>query len=810
MQDLYQAAIEHHQAGRLDDAIAIYKKILIEHGQHPQVLYLLGVALYTGNALEDAENALSLAHMMQPSHLPTLCCLAHTLRKQHKHESAIGHYRRILETPPPMGEAQEGLALSLALHAENIATLDINQAKALTAEAYQIASKDVTILQACGYVAFVDEDYEKAEAFYREQLEIAPENADVHFNLGKIFFIQKKFQWAAGAFQSALERNPTLSQSHLFIGKSAVYNSQWALAREHLEKYKNSGQPLKADWHYFYGETLRHLDEKRQAIIHLQKAILENPEYAEAYSTLGHIFRSQKRLDQSLECLHKALEIKPQLFEALFGLSMTYREYTSKNKSEHMQKALDYGLKAYEIRDDAGSEFNLANVYMAFGLPQQSIVHYKQALAKDVENPGSESSCCFNCNYLEEISAQDLFEQHKRWGERFITPYDAHRFPHHNTPDPHKRIRIGFLSPDFCIHPVAYFFRPVFEAFDRDKLEIFLFYNNYADKPLDQFSLKFKELADHWLEIQGKSHKETAECIHEHNIDILIDLAGHSCGHKLFPMAFKPAPVQCTWLGYPNTTGSHAIDYRIVDPITDPPESQSISTEKLLHLPKGFNCYRPPYKFPEPQPAPALKNGYVTFGSFNNTCKHTPRLLRLWGRMIQAVPNARIALKDKFLAIEKTKKFVIDNLCAGGLDPERIIFIDFTHTNLEHLEKYSQIDIALDPHPYNGTTTSCEALMMSVPILTKLGDRHTSRVTASLLHRLNMDDWIARDDDHLIELAQEKASDIQALANTRTYIKENVLNSPICDNQGFAQDFEVAMRKIWTQWCNEQSTQTLA
>ncbi len=805
MEEILKDAIYQHQSGNLEGALELYRSILIDYGEHAHVFYLMGVASHGLGKYENAVDAFEVALRLDPTHAPTACGMGNSLSKLNYLEDACKAYRLALEIRPFYTEATTHLLQLLVDKAQFlIDSGDCVSAQVAVDEAYQLNESNVSVLHLCGSLAFKKGELDQAETFFRRVLDKTPEDATVHFNLGRIFFEQKKFAWALGAFKSSLERDSTCANTLLLAGKSAVHQGLFGQALDYLEKYKQIGiTPLDRNFNYYYGETLRNQDKPREAIVHLQKFIVENPRHVEAYVSLGNALRKQKKYEASANSFQKALEIDADHFDALFCASLTYREYKEKDKNENMNRALEYATKALTMTpENAGCLFNISNVYMDFGLPSDSAVHYAKALEYDRENASSESSFCFNSNYIDTLSREELFKQHVTWGEKYIERHRAERLVHKNSAEPHRRIRLGFISPDLCIHPVGYFFKPVFMCLDKNEFETFLYYNNFDDKPIDTFSHDFKERADHWYEIQKKERKELAEFIHSHEIDILIDLAGHSCGHKLLAMAYKPAPIQMTWLGYPNTTGSSAIDYRIVDGITDPVEHQAISAEKLLQLPCGFNCYNMPYKFPEmAAEIPVVKNGYITFGSFNNTCKHTPTILQLWGRIVHSIPNARLVFKDKFLALQKTRNYILENVCSAGLEPSRVQFLDFSASNYEHIEQYTQIDIALDPHPYNGTTTTCEALLMGVPILTRLGDRHASRVTASVLSRIGLDDWVARDEEHLVELAHEKAANIQALRELHPTLRQRMLESTVCDAPRFTQQFEASLREVWRKWC---------
>ena len=836
MQEQLDSAISLHQQNRVNEAIEAYNQILIDHGENAQVFYLLAAAHYMLGHGEYALIASEQAFRLNPAHPANLCLLGHIHRLDSRWDEAITYYQKTLDLQPNYQEALVQLMELCAEHeqpekqkiaqdylerllennsshphwllkAAQLAEKRGDADQALDYAQRAIHAKNPSMDEAheiMGRIAAEKADYKLAEKHFRVLLKRRPDEPGSHYNLGYVFYYRKQYIWAVNAFESALELDPDLPEANFMAGKASCRLKHPDKALERLERYAQLSGELTAEYHYFKGEALRHKKELRQAIVELQQALLLKPDYTQAYQALGGVFRKKEYYDKSLECFHRALEIDPSNFDAILGISIAYKDYKKENKNEHMEKALEYAHQALDMRPKyAGALYNMANVYMDFGLPHQSIPYYQKALDNDVKNASSYSSCCFNSNYLQTLDRKELFEQHRVWGERYCKPKLEEAYTHTNDPDPERKIRLGFISPDFRVHPVAYFFRPVYDQLDREQFEIFMYYNNYDEKAADAHTNAFKQGADHWYEIQDKKQNEVAELIHDDRVDILIDLAGHSCGHKLLPMAFKPAPLQGTWLGYPNTSGSSAIDFRITDPITDPHEDQEISVERILHLPTGFNCYRMPYKFPQPQPTPALDNGYITFGSFNNSCKHNKEILRLWSHLLHAVPNAKIAFKDKYITLKRTQRYVLDNICQYGISEDRVMFLDFAKTNADHLKNYAKIDIALDPSPYNGTTTTCEALMMGVPVLTFLGDRHAARVSASILSRVGLSDWIAQDEKHMVAIAKAKASNIEALQQLRMGMRDRVLESPLCDAELVAREFRDAMRDEWRNWCQQ-------
>lgn len=353
---------------------------------------------------------------------------------------------------------------------------------------------------------------------------------------------------------------------------------------------------------------------------------------------------------------------------------------------------------------------------------------------------------------------------------------------------------MGYVSPDFHAHSVAYFIEPVLARHDPAAVETYC----YAEvaQP-DAFTEHMKTLAAHWRGTFGRSDDEVADMIRNDAIDILIDLAGHTAHNRLAVFARRPAPVQVTYLGYPNTAGLPQMDYRLTDAAADPPGQEVYYTESLVRLPQGFLCYAPPHESPAVGPLPAATGGCITFGSFNALPKMNNEVIALWARVLQSVPGARLILKNKSLQDAKT----CERYRQHFHPPERIELLGWLDDPADHLSIYHRVDIALDTFPYNGTTTTCEALWMGVPVITLAGERHAGRVGLSLLTQLGLTELIAKTPDEYVRLAVALAGNRERLAALRAGLRERMRRSPLCDAQSFTRDLEAAYREMWHKWC---------
>ena len=345
---------------------------------------------------------------------------------------------------------------------------------------------------------------------------------------------------------------------------------------------------------------------------------------------------------------------------------------------------------------------------------------------------------------------------------------------------------------------MAFFLEPILSTHDRVEFESVC----YSDvKQPDAVTGRLRALAGEWRDIRGRSDDQVAELVRRDRIDILVDLAGHTAGNRLLVFARKPAPVQVTYLGYPNTTGLTSIDYRITDECADPTgAADRLHTEKLVRLKNGFLCYLPPEESPEVSPTPVLRNGTVTFGSFNQLPKLSNEVVRIWAATLSRVPGSRLLLKAHGFSNEETRSRFRERFAEHGITPDRLELRCDVPSTRSHLELYGEVDVALDPFPYNGTTTTCEALWMGVPVIAWAGPTHRARVGVSLLTGLGLAEWIAESRERYVELAVELAGDPARLDRIRHGLRDRMRQAPLMDGAGFTRGLEQAYREMWRSW----------
>ena len=476
-----------------------------------------------------------------------------------------------------------------------------------------------------------------------------------------------------------------------------------------------------------------------------------------------------------------------------------------------MHRVSDYDAMAKHLAavpDDSNQAANAANLMgmmlMSQGKAREGLDFMERTAALAPDAFELQATRVMFKNYDPDISTDDLRDHHFALGRHFgntLPEMDSDGLA--RLYDPERRLRIGFVSPDLRAHSVAFFIQPYLSAFDRERFEVYA-YAHLARE--DTISLALRENVTCWRNIFTMTNSALAEQIRKDQVDILIDLAGLTRDTRILAFTARPAPIQMTYIGYPNTTGFSAIDYRITDGIADPDGTDDQHSETLIRLPGCFLCYAIPEHAPPVEPGPSEHRDYVTFGSFNNFTKVNPETVALWADVLNAVPGSRLLCKSQSSKDQTAQSVIRQGLEKAGIDPGRISFSSFRKTQESHLSVYHDIDIALDTFPYNGTTTTCEALWMGVPVVTLCGERHASRVSASLLSTIGFPAGIAESRDEYVLTARLLAETPGMLRMLRRTLRDSVMRSPLCDSRFHAERLENAFRTVWRAWC-EQRTQ---
>lgn len=539
--------------------------------------------------------------------------------------------------------------------------------------------------------------------------------------------------------------------------------------------------------------ALRRLDA---AFLAFKQALILSPDVPKLYVLLGYAALSIGDSARAEQLCWRALSLGPDHAAASNLAIIRMRE-------GRIAAALSLGRIAAALQPDVAETWvNLGSIHMHAGSPGESARITQHALTLRPVYSEAHSNILIAQEFLD-IPPLELLGWHRRFDAIHGRPRAAHYDRHTNTPDPNRRLRVGYVSSDFRQHVASCFFEPLLAAHDPTQVEAICYSDTVAP---DGVTRRLTALAGGWRVSVGAGEAELAAAIRADRIDILVDLTGHSSGNRQTVFARRPAPIQVTWLGYPDTSGLSAMDYRIVDGITDPEGiADGLACETLIRLPDGFLCYWPPKGAPEPSMTRSERP--VTFGSFNKLAKITPNVIAAWATILRRRPEARLLLKALGLADDSVRNRVLGQFSDQGVPADRLELIGWSPSWLEHLALYNRIDVALDSFPYNGTTTTCEALWMGVPVVTWLGERHAARVGASLLRRIGLHDLIAMSLDDYVDRAAWLAADPARLATLRAETRSRMRASPLCDALGFARRMEDAYRTMWQRWCSARLTQ---
>lgn len=674
---------------------------------------------------------------------------------------AVEHYYEALRLDPSLYAAQYNLGV-VYLEAG-----DLQRALQHTEQAYQLDPRRVDAMNNMGAIHRAQGNHEAATQWYRAAIRLSPNCTTMQTNL------------AVALVSLGLQIKAT-------DPKGAIKCYQ-----ESLVHY-----PTNASAYYNLGVSYAEMHKSDKALINYQLTVHFNRGCAEAYNNMGVVYKEKENLERALMCYHMALQCNPRFAQALNNIGMVY------TATGRLQEALEYLSRAVIAAPTYAEAYNnLGWLFWDEGDLGQALRMYERCieLAPTSKNPGQNRLLALN--YVLDVPVNLIFEAHRAWAERFSLdlPQPFTNWPVERKVD--RRLRICYISPDFFHHSVSFFCHCLFEHRDRDKFDIFLYSNTSRE---DDKTELFKSMvpANRWKLIVGKSAQEVADMMREEQIDILVELAGHTANNRLDVAVLKPAPVQITYIGYNNTTGLGSIDYRVTDAIVDPVDTEQEFSEELVRLPGCFLCYTPPDKLPDVDPLPAIREGFITFGSFSCLAKLNPQCVALWARVLQEVPTSRLLIKAKgFYSRDVQAKFIAQ-FERFGIRSHRLKLLSLTTTSFDHLKTYNEVDIALDTFPYSNTTTTCEALVMGVPTICLTGRTHGSRVGCTLLTAINLPEFIAETREDYVEKAKSLANNLNQLSEMRQSLRRSLLASKLCDGPGFVREkYEPMLIEKWKSFC---------
>jgi protein O-GlcNAc transferase len=740
--------------GKLDEAMQCYLEA-IRLAPNPARGHLnRGNVLLLQGDLDGALDAFRTALDHQPDYAGAHYNIGNALLGNRQFDAAVASYRSALEINPDYAEVHCSLGVALS-----------EQGK-----------------------------LEEAAQCHRRALEINPDFVEAHTNLGNTLQALGQFEGAAACYRSALGFNPGLSEGDIFnranflmsrgrLGEAA------ALYRRVLEL-----KPDYAEAHTTLGVALMGLGQAEDAVESYRRALAIKPDSAEAYCNLGIALKELGQLENAAASCRHALEIKPNFAEAfgnLGNVQLALGQYDN---------AVESCRHALEIKPESAEALcNLGHALTYLGQLDNAMAAFERALAIRPDFSELHNSMLFSLNYTDSYTSSYRVDQARKYG-RMVAAKVGARFTSWQCSTSPERLRIGLVSGDFLSHPVGFFLEGLLAHIDPVRIELIAYPTHHSQ---DELTARIRPYFSAWHPLFGKNDEAAARMIHADGIHVLIDLSGHT-GHSRLPVfAWKPAPVQVTWLGYFATTGVAEVDYLLADAVGVPESQQAQFTESIWYLPDTRLCFTAPNIGPPVAALPAFIKGHLTFGCFQNLAKARDDVLELWGKILAALPDATLRVQCKQLDEPALAEQLLQRLKKYGIASARVATHGASNREI-YLAAHAEVDIILDTFPYPGGTTTCEALWMGVPTLTLAGDSLLARQGASLLTAAGLPDWIAADEDEYVAKAVAFASDLERLAALRAGLREQVLPSPLFDAPRFARNFEDALWGMWARYQTQQ------
>jgi protein O-GlcNAc transferase len=559
--------------------------------------------------------------------------------------------------------------------------------------------------------------------------------------------------------------------------------------------------PVTVDW-LARGRQMEAMSCPEQAEQCYQKALRQAPKSAGAWFSLGGLAERAGDLEAARDCYLRLVELHPENASGYFALGNIFARLYA------FELARNAYFRATELEPGlTGAWANLGNIEKYLGRFHEAINCYRQAIERDTD-PGQQakrhSYLLFSLHYDESFSHGALYQAHLEWAMRYASPLYPLRPVWPNTPVVGRTLRLGYVSGSFDGQIMGHFLQNVFAHHDRSQFQIFLF---SSTRIKDAHTEKFQQLCQSWIDIEAVDDESAAESIRKSEIDILVDLDGHTQKGRPLIFARKPSPVQVAWSDYFNTSGMETVDYILTDSYTTPESSPQLFSEVPVRLPQTRLCYTPVEYAPPIALMPSLSGTPFTFGSFNRQDKLHPALLRIWADILHAAPGSRLLLKNRALQVPTVRQSLENSFAGLGISSSRLL-LRGPSPHAEMLSEYGDVDVALDTFPYNGGLTSCECLWMGVPIVALEEERMIGRQTAAMLRLLGLDDWVVKSSEDYIRLAVEMSRRRAEVASLRASLRQRMAQSPLCDAPQFARDLESAYRAMWKHYCDKSERDT--
>lgn len=718
--------------------------------------------------------------------IPVLARAQHLLASGH-HAEGEALLRPLLKVSPLRGEVHHLLSIAAQM------TQRLDEGIAHARQAVVATPDEARFHFVLGRAHKAQAQIDEAEAAYREALRLQPRYVDALVSLGIVRKLRGDLDGAVALYDQALSLDARCASAH--ANKASALALQTVLSAEHGADDPPGDEVIEAQARAVQldpanpvllrnqGALLLRARRRVEAAQALNQSLTHDPSNVEACLNLGFCLRALGDSKLAIQAFEKWLQHnRPDaaVMRALAGLL---------TRDGRVDEALSWAGKAATLDPEPYALVQLGSTLLQCRRVEEALAHCQRAI--DLSGGRSElyPTLLLGTTYWHE-DPQPVFDAHTAFGR---TLKRSESRPAWAPLAPGERLRVGYVSGDFVRHSVSYFIGPLLEHHDRTRFDVTCYHNLAWG---DAVTERFKSYGHQWVECEGFTDEQLCRRIAADGIHVLVDLSGHTTNSRVFMFGRGAAPVQLGYLGYPTISGVPAIDFRITDAVIDPGDMPPLDSEKPLCLPRTMFCYRPD-EAPEIAAPPVLQRGHVTFGSFNNIAKVTDHTLELWAAVLNAVPGSRLLLKSSSMAQAGNRHNIEAFMAQRGITADRLDLRAWIAGKASHLELYNEVDVALDPYPYNGATTTCEALWMGVPVVSRNGRTHTSRMGASILGAIGRDDWVAASDEAYVATAVRLAHDAEALAQWRARARLHLASSPLFDERGFARDLEAALMKAW-------------
>ena len=775
-------AVEHHKAGRWIEAHKLYKQVLEIEPDEPDALRLLGQLTFASGNSATAADMIRRAIELRPGAVDFHIDLGRICFSRGDFPQSIASFRRALELNPfPSPETHFELARALAAAGENdqaiqqvqislqsepaadamalhgsllLATDRVQQALDRLAAATQLAPDRADLLSTYALALQHRGDFDLAETQFRQAIKLNPDFAEVRNSLGYLLILRRQLPQAIVELKEAIRQRPDFPLAHhnLALAYTGLGQTDDALAsyRTALEQ-----DPRRADTWEALGRVLLDLRQWPVAITAFNRSIALRPT-SQAYILLGIAHGGLEDLDGAIAAARKAVEIDP---------------------------------KSADAHDALGAELNWTGQF------EEAAAEFRLALSFNPNHRSAHSKLIYAMLIQDGPTPENILAEHVEWGRRHTGSIAPLRRPR-NQKSPDRRLRIGYMSPNFRRQAVSAFILPILQHHDPKQVEVFC----YSDVEMpDDITRRFQGYAAQWRESWSLSDEQLARQVRENRIDILVELTGHIGKGRLGVMAYRPSPIQISYIGYQGTTGVKAVDYVLTDEWADPAGNERFYVEKPCRLPGSFFVYEPPGDAPLVGPLPCLSAGHITFGCLNAINKATPRAIGLWSRILSSVPGSKMLLLTTHC--KETNHRLLAGFAARGIPSDRIELVQRTSPN-QYYRRYNSIDIALDPVPFNGHTTTCDAAWMGCPTINLSGQIYAHRYGGSVLRNLDLADLATETENAYVTAAVGLANDLDRLAKLRSTLRFTMQKSLITDGSRFTRNLEQAYRQMWRTSCS--------